>query len=226
MLHEEAVSLSVPWEDLAAGDPVEVTTKMGSPITRGRVIKVFNYGAVQIREYDLEHNGGVQSIADRIYDVDLYLFLPIEDEGPIDPDDPADKFETPVLFDADHPVVGGYGVDDGSYEYEMGEDVDEVLTEKKAKSGEEKSVRKDDRAPKAKVTIDALPKDIQKRLKGVADLDDDARDRVISAISDAALKSLKAVGVKDIEIYARIVKIQDALKPVLGGETKADDGAE
>jgi hypothetical protein len=224
MLHEDAVSMSVPWDELEAGDSVAVTTKMGSPITRGRVVKVFGYGAVQIREYDLEHNGGVQAIADRIYDVDLYLFLPIEDSGPIDPDDPADKFDTPILFDADHPLVGDYGVDGGSDDYEMDED---IITEKKAaKAAPEKAVRKDDRTAAAKVTMDALPKDIQKRLKGVSELDDDARDRVLSAISDAALKSLKAVGVKDIEIYAKIVKIQEALKPVLGGESKADDGAE
>ena len=223
MQYEKALSLAIPWDELNVGDSVLVTTKMGSEVTKGRVIKVFSYGAVQVREYDLEHNGGVQAIADRIYDADLYLFLDNPEAAPIDPDDPADKFEVPVLFDGDSPVVGSYGSDD-EYEDEVAE---EVLVEKKAaKPKAEKSVRDDERTPNAKVTMDALPKDIQKRLKGVNDLDEDALDRVLSAISDAALKSLKAVGVKDIEIYSRIVKIQEALRPVLGGASKADDGAE
>lgn len=210
MLHEEALALALDWNTLSAGESVAVVTRMGNVLTRGEVIAVFPYGAVQVREYDLER-GGVQSIADRIYDTDLYLFIQSDAEEPIEVDDP-DALEVPVLIE---PTQKGDVVSmvAEAAEPSAAETPDKRVEKKLGSTG---SVRADDRSAKSKVDLNALPKDLQKRLKGGSELDEDARDRVLSAISDAAMKSLKAAGVKEIEIYPIIVKIHEALKPVIG----------
>jgi hypothetical protein len=41
-------------------------------------------------------------------------------------------------------------------------------------------------------------------------------DKVLSAISEAAMRAFKSVGVKDIEIYSKIVDIQKAIRPIVG----------
>ena len=207
MLHEEALALALDWNTLSAGESVAVVTRMGNVVTKGEVIAVFPYGAVQVREYDLER-GGVQSIADRIYDTDLYLFVQSDAEEPIEVDDP-DALEVPVLIE---PTAKG---DIVSVVAEAAES-DAAATPDQRVEKKLGNVRNDDRSAKSKVDLNALPKDLQKRLKGSSELDDEARDRVLSAISEAAMKSLKAAGVKEIEIYPMIVKIHDALKSVIG----------
>jgi hypothetical protein len=105
------------------------------------------------------------------------------------------------------------GMMEQDWEWKIDE-AEEPAAEKPAPK--QKEVRKDDRAASAKVDVDSLPKDLQRRLKGVGDLDEDARDRVLSAISEAAMRAFKAVGVKDTEVYGRIVKLQEVVKPILG----------
>jgi len=200
MLHEDALSIAIPYENLILGEPVSVVTRMGTPVTYGMVKGVFSYGAVQVREYDLER-GGTQAIADRIYDADLYLFLPAEAPESREIGDP-DALERPVLLDPE------------AYAYPVDEAEEEPAAPKAAPK--QKEVRNDDRTASAKVDVNSLPKDLQKRLKGVGDLDEDARDRVLSAISEAAMRAFKAVGVKDTEVYGRIVKLQEVVKPILG----------
>lgn len=213
MLHEEALALALDWNTLSAGESVAVVTRMGNVLTRGEVIAVFPYGAVQVREYDLER-GGVQSIADRIYDTDLYLFIQSDAEEPIEVDDP-DALEVPVLIEPT-PKSDVVSVVSEAAEPNAAETPDQRVEKKLGGAAAAGNVRNDDRSTKSKVDLNALPKDLQKRLKGSSDLDEEARDRVLSAISEAAMKSLKAAGVKEIEIYPMIVKIHDALKPVIG----------
>lgn len=244
MLHEEALAASIPYEALGLGEPVVVVTRMGTPVAKGKVMAVFPYGAVQVREYDLERGGG-QAISDRIYDAELYLFLAgeAEDSAVIGN---ADAAEVPVLLDPEmeatpisdvvaedaqsvarpklhrvdgdwivypdgtrfHKSVAKAGMMEQDWQWKV-EEADEVAPNE---------VRKDDRTAAAKVDVNSLPKDLQKRLKGVGDLDEDARDRVLSAISEAAMRAFKSVGVKDTEVYGRIVKLQEAIKPVLEGK--------
>jgi len=247
MLHEEALDAAIPYEALGLGEPVAVVTRMGTFVSKGKVMKVFPYGAVQVREYDLEH-GGSQAISDRIYDADLYLFLPTDPPEDSEIGDP-DAAEVPVLLDPEmeappvsdavsesaqsnalpklHRVDGDWIVyPDGTRYHKsvmkagmMEQDWEWKIEEADEKPApKQKEVRKDDRTASAKVDVNSLPKDLQKRLKGVSELDEDARDRVLSAISEAAMRAFKAVGVKDTEVYGRIVKLQEAIKPVLEGK--------
>jgi hypothetical protein len=249
MLHEEALAAAIPYESLGLGEPVIVVTRMGTLVAKGKVMGVFPYGAVQVREYDLER-GGSQAVSDRIYDAELYLFLAGEAVPSTEIGDP-DAAEVPVLLDpySDAPAISDVvsesaqsvalpklhrvdgdwivypdgtryhksvmkaGMMEQDWEWKI-EEADEPAAEKSAP----KEVRKDDRTASAKVDVNSLPKDLQKRLKGVGDLDEDARDRVLSAISEAAMRAFKAVGVKDTEVYGRIVKLQEVIKPVLEGK--------
>jgi hypothetical protein len=240
MLYEEVIASAVDPKDLSVGDPVVVVTKMGTPITRGMVVAVFSYGAVQIREYDLEHNGGVQSIADRVYDAELYSFV-IDEEGEpetaFDVDAEEGAIENPlavalpVLQSVDG-VVDGIVGKSGAYnigfselahigeakadDEEVDDEADAVEEPKKPQYQKKGDIRSDDRTAASKVNMDSLPKDLQKRLKGVSELDEDSVDKVLSAISEAAMRAFKSVGVKDIEIYSKIVDIQKAIRPIVG----------
>ena len=246
MLHEEALAAAIPYGSLGLGETVVVVTRMGAMIAKGKVVAVFPYGAVQVREYDLER-GGTQAISDRIYDAELYLFLagdPVPSAEIGDPDD----LEVPVLLDPEmnatpisdvvsesvqsnalpklHRVEGDWIIYPDGTRYHrsvakagmMEENWRWKIDEAEGDTAAPKEVRKDDRTASAKVDVNSLPKDLQKRLKGVGDLDEDARDRVLSAISEAAMRAFKAVGVKDTEVYGRIVKLQEVIKPVLEGK--------
>jgi hypothetical protein len=261
--HEQIAAEAMAISEVAVGDYVRVVTRMGSDVCRGTVMRIFPYGAVQVRSFDLER-GGREATIENIYDTDLYMLLPTP--APEVPDRALDvpvfTGELPVLV----PVVGGevLAVSDVGESYEKPvlyldrgdwrvypdgtryhlsavafsdriqedekQDIDEAKAAKKddGKKASAKSAdpRKDTRSTAAKVDVNLLPKDLQKRLRGVGELDDDARDRVLSAISDAAMRSFKAVGVRDAEIYNRVVLIQDAIKPVLGiahgSDTKRD----
>lgn len=245
MLHEEALAAAIPYEALGLGEPVIVVTRMGTLVAKGKVMGVFPYGAVQVREYDLER-GGSQSVSDRIYDADLYLFLAGEAVPSAEVGNP-DAAEVPVLLDPEmdavpvsdvvseaaqsvalpklHRVDGDWIVyPDGTRYHKsvvkagMVEEDWRWKMEEADEKAPSKEVRKDDRTAAAKVDVNSLPKDLQKRLKGVGDLDEDARDRVLSAISEAAMRAFKSVGVKDTEVYGRIVKLQEVIKPVLEGK--------
>lgn len=250
MLHEEVLASAIDYRELILGEPVEVVTRMGTPVTHGMVKAVFSYGAVQVREYDLER-GGTQAISDRIYDAELYLFLPSEAPESREIGDP-DALERPILLDPEmeappisddvqeaaqsiapklHRIDGDWivypdgtryhksvmkaGMMEQDWQWKV-EEAEEAEPAAEKPAPKQKEVRKDDRTASAKVDVNSLPKDLQKRLKGVGDLDEDARDRVLSAISEAAMRAFKAVGVKDTEVYGRIVKLQEVVKPVLG----------
>jgi hypothetical protein len=244
MLHEEALTAAIPYEALGLGEPVIVVTRMGTMIAKGKVMAVFPYGAVQVREYDLERGGG-QAISDRIYDAELYLFLAGEAVDSAEIGDP-DALEVPVLLNPEmdavpvsdvvaeaaqsvarpklHRMDGDWIVypDGTRYHKSVAKagmmEQDWKWKVEEAEEAAPKEVRKDDRTAAAKVDVNSLPKDLQKRLKGVGDLDEDARDRVLSAISEAAMRAFKSVGVKDTEVYGRIVKLQEVIKPVLEGK--------
>ena len=250
--HEQIAEQAVLISEVAVGDYVRVVTRMGADVCRGTVMRIFPYGAVQVRSFDLEH-GGREATLENIYDTDLYMLLPTD--APEVPDraldtpahtgttvqvpvvggeviataDVGESYEKPVLYldrgdwrvypDGTRYHLSAVAFSDRIQEDEK-QDIDEAKAAKKddAKKASAKSAdpRKDSRSTAAKVDVNLLPKDLQKRLKGVGELDDDARDRVMSAISDAAMRAFKAVGVRDSEIYSRVVLIQEAIKPVLG----------
>lgn len=198
-LHEDVIRKAVPLEDLYPGEDVRVVTRMGVEVSKGTVVRVFQSGSVQVREFDLEH-GGTQSIADRIYDADLYLFIEMDsEESPGESPDDAEPRGTPVLILTDP---------ENDLESVLGSRFDE------SKGAPSEKVS-DSRAPASRVDVEKLPQDIQKRVRGIGELDDDAVDRVISAISESALKALKAIGVKDTDVYERVVEIQKAVRPVI-----------
>jgi len=66
-----------------------------------------------------------------------------------------------------------------------------------------------------RIDIDKLPADLKKQIKGLENLEQSQVDRIVSAVSDAALGAMKAVGVKDSDTYARVVAIQNAVMPLL-----------
>lgn len=68
----------------------------------------------------------------------------------------------------------------------------------------------------ARVDIDALPTAIKQKVIGISALDAEQADRVMSAVSDALLKALKSVGVRDSDVYQKVAEFQKAVKPVLG----------
>jgi hypothetical protein len=206
-LHEDVIRRAIPLESLSPGEDVRVVTRMGGEVSRGRVIRVFQSGCVQIREFDLEH-GGTQSIADRIYDADLYLFIEMDPEdAPGEDPEFGEPEEKPVLILNDP---------ENAVDSVLGSRFDESEAPEAAPKKADKAISKSDaRAPASRVDVEKLPADIQKRLKGVGDLDEDAVDRVMSAISESALKALRGIGVRDSEIYERVVEIQKAVRPVI-----------
>lgn len=63
-----------------------------------------------------------------------------------------------------------------------------------------------------------LPANVKKQLRDVSELDEDSINRVVSAISDAAVRSMRSVGVRESDLYARVADIQKAIRPVLNAK--------
>lgn len=75
-----------------------------------------------------------------------------------------------------------------------------------------------DESPVDKIDTSSLPKDVQKRLRVVSELDEDAKNRILSAISDSAMRAMRSVGVRETDAYARVVDIQKAVMTVLNAK--------
>lgn len=91
--------------------------------------------------------------------------------------------------------------------------LDPSVVEPVAESGDK--TRGDETASASKINIDALPAPIRKKIVGVGALDSDQVDRVLSAVSDALLRALKSVGVKDDDVYKKVVEVQKVVRQSL-----------
>lgn len=211
-LVEDRLELAVESRRLGPGESVIILTKMGDEVARGIVIEVYPDASVYVRE-----SGPDNTVkADRIFAAELYSFIPMHDdrdEGNIDPGD-----------------TGGHDVDDEPGMPSIAEQDPDVRAEKKMKeTGTELEPKNGDDedpgsdggtsgkgGPRSKVDVDALPEHLKKEIIGLDGLDESERNKVMSAISDAALRSLRDVGVRDTEVYATIVKIQKAVISAMG----------
>jgi len=96
--------------------------------------------------------------------------------------------------------------------------------EAKASDRVEVGGKKGSGSPETSVDVDALPKSVREKVSKFGDLDDAKADRVLSSISDAAARSLREAGIKDQELYRYVVRIQDAIAPVLGRKSSGQKG--
>ena len=129
------------------------------------------------------------SYGDRIYDSSLYGFVPIV------------------------PVGGN----------ESEEDEGEILDEQPVQQAPSKAQAVDAKADQKAASMPASPQGAPKpasKSPVVAShqLDEEQLNRVISEISEAALRVLKAVGVKDIDVYTKVAEIQQVVNKVLKGK--------
>ena len=92
---------------------------------------------------------------------------------------------------------------------------DERLEEAKAKD------------PKlGKLDPEALPDDVRLAVTVDHDLDEEAVQRVLAAVGDAALEALKGVGMREDEVYARVAAVLERVREVLEvGEGEREDAA-
>jgi len=235
MLAEDRLDLAVEATRLGPGEPVIVITKMGKEVARGTVQETLPDGPVHIH---IEDQGGGVAMS-RMYDPSLYSFIPIEgtdedeDEAP-EPmlgDEPEEPPMTELpLDDRVEAKVRSLGISLVEQPADDGEKSPSLSKPTPANSarqvdggkGPPKSKdkgpdpRADSREAGASVNLDMLPEALRKKITGVKGLDEAQQDKVMSEISDAALRALKSVGVKDLEIYKTVARLQDAIAPVLG----------
>ena len=208
-LAEDRLELAVESHRLGPGERVIVLTKMGEEVARGRVIEVYPDSSVYIRE-----SGPDSTVkSERIYDPSLYSFVPVVDErGESDIDDDPATAPDPD----DDPTMPPIEEQDPDARAEK--KLKDTGTELEPKDGDSEPAATDKgngKAPRSVVDVDSLPDHLKKEIVGLEGLDEAARNEVISAISDAALRSLRDVGVRDTEVYSTIVKIQKSLQTVL-----------
>jgi hypothetical protein len=236
MLAEERLDLAVEATRLGPGEPVIVITKMGKEVARGTVGESVPGGAISIMVKEQGEKGVEQA---RLYDPSLYSFIPEEPKAEGEPGEPfLDKAgnDEPLLTDlpldarveakmkqrgislVEQPAAAGPDETPGG-----GKRPAPANSAKQADNGQgpppnkdkAPDPRADNREAGASVNIDALPEQLKKKIVGVKGLDESQRDKVLAEISDAALRSLKSVGVKDGDVYKTVVKIQEAVAPVL-----------
>ncbi len=198
MLAEERLELTVEAPQLGNGETVSVLTKMGAQVASGIVSGVYKSGenfSVQVREFS-----SAGSSVDRLYSSQLYSFVA---------DSPEEETEDEYAPSDGEPLTDNPSVDPIS-------EVEDSGDEKSDKKPKDDEVRANTDSVSSKVDVDALPDEIKKRVVGVTGLDEEQRNRILSEISDAALRAMKIVGVKDSEIYNKVVSIQNAVAPLLG----------
>jgi len=209
MLFEDAYEQAVSASALSVGEFVLVTTKMGSEVANGTVTRVYGNGAVQIHTDDYPETtpaGGFQSNGDPIYNADLYLFIPLDEL-------PGAAVEDKSISEADpEPKAADKAKEKEEPEEEEPKSAAQKADKKTDVKLKNSGIRKDARDAKAKVDVDKLPEDLKQKVQGIDKLDEAQIDRVMSAISEAALKPLKDVGVADSEVYERVVAIQKAVR--------------
>lgn len=69
--------------------------------------------------------------------------------------------------------------------------------------------------PASSVDVDALPTQLKKKIIGIGSLDEEQINRIMSEVGEAALRSMKSVGVKETEVFHKVAEIQDSIRSVL-----------
>jgi len=230
VLAEERLDLAVESARLGPGEKVIVVTKMGREVARGEVGETIPNGPVLVKVKDQGDKGVAE---DRLYDPQFYSFVPLEeapeeersdpdvDEDPPEPslqgsDDRAEaKLKELGLTLVEQPQTAGAGVDKTPGNGDGGGQKTPPQAPPKASTKNAPDIRKDVSEPEASVDPNQLPDALKKKLVGVGGLDEAQRDKVVSEISDAALRALRDVGVKNHEIFSTVTKIQEVVLPVL-----------
>ena len=207
-LAEDRLELAIESHRLGPGEPVAVMTKMGDEVSRGIVVDVYPDGTVHVREDGSDR--GV--VSERIYSPDLYSFISMS---------PNDREEG----DVEPGTIDGPHIDDDPQSPTISERDPDIRAQVRMRG---MGIRIDERAPsdddddgkngsgiRTKVDVKSLPDHLKKEIIGVSELDESSKNAVLSSIGDAALRSLRDVGVRDTDVYAMIVKIQRAVGDVL-----------
>lgn len=239
LLSEEQLNLAIESSLLGGGEPIIIATKGGEEMARGIVVDVYPDGSVHFRESTPEG----APVIERIYSPALYMFIPLvserqekeiePDRGGIDPEFAIEPGDTGA-FDLQPRSVITQMSEQDSPDDRTAEKMDKDVTqsgdkdretdggprgpkskERKKDANKKNDLEQDDRTPESRVDVDALPDGLKKKIIGVKGLDEESRNRVISDISDAALRSMRDVGVKDSEVFEKVVAIQKAVGDVL-----------
>jgi hypothetical protein len=98
-----------------------------------------------------------------------------------------------------------------------------AVEEAKAKDAADKDKKK---AGLGKLDPEALPDDVRLAVTVDHDLDEEAVQRVLAAVGDAAKDALKNVGMREDELYARVAAILERVREVLVvAEGSSEDAA-
>jgi len=233
-LCEDRLDAAVRPLDLGTGERVVVVTKMGSEVITGDVLSRSEQG-VSLR---LESGGS------GFYRSDLYEFIPEGDVLKPDPPWPVSDYLDELPSDrcvrlGEEGSGGGRGFmreasgggeadDAGDVGGERGgggraskpkpegdknggKENDDADAEGGKKSDKKQSPRDDEN----EVNPSQLPQDIRDRVVGIEGLDEEQVNKVLIDVNDAAMKSLRRVGVKEIDIYNAVGEIQGAVLTVL-----------
>ena len=186
----------IPVKLLGAGEKVIVLTTKGREMGRGMVIGIAsNIVTIKVTpDGDMISNPGHETGRDgdaiRLYDGKLYRFAL---------DSNTESTESEHATNS----LGETGGEDGK------ESKETVPNEETPDSKEKVQIGDKD------VDVDDLPKAVQKKIKGISDLDGNQMDEVMSSISESAVTALKKAGVKDSQVYETVVDIQKAVRMAL-----------
>lgn len=72
------------------------------------------------------------------------------------------------------------------------------------------------------VDVETLPEDIKKKVTGISNLNDDQIDQILQAIGDAAVSTLRRIGLKETQLYSTADRIQQVVDKVLRNPTETD----
>jgi len=185
-LTEDMLGMAVNPSTLQTNERVMVITKTGSPVSTGIVQAVYRYGAVQVKEVIDDRSG----VGTRIYNSDLYSFVPL-----LDDDEVANLDNFQDMRNAQS-VTETEGVEPPPVQ-----DKPQETPEKKT--------------PEKESETTPFPSAKAKAKKGEEPMDESQVDRVLASVSDAAMQSMRAVGVSPSIIYKKVVEIQAVVLPLL-----------
>lgn len=206
-MHERRLDNTVAAGDIGIGETVHVKTLMGDEIVCGEVVAANPFG-MTVREGE---DGSSSFFAS-----ELHLFSVQEPDAPVvvandlsglSPDER-------VAFKLKQMAEAEADAEDDEEDLEGDDDEKEVKEQPKKEKPKDK---KDDKEPQdgESVDVDKLPDDIKDAIISADELGGERLNSVMSDVSDAALKALKRVGVKEEEIYALVAEIQKKISDVL-----------
>jgi len=195
IVHEDRLNQAVESERLIVGETVVVVTKTGTFVCEGEVYSI-SLGGVHVRLADGKRG--------RVYDPSLYSFVSV-----VETSEASVKSPDNVLNDTNGTNVP------------VKKDTDDVNPQKKPEKPERKSSGKGIEA--GDVDVDKLPPSVKKKIVGSNQLSEEHLQSVLSEIGDAAMRSLRRVGVREDEVYGMVSSVQKAaLKVLSAGHDESD----